>query len=1324
MTGTLYIPNVQTGNVDGTLGFDEVRTTAVTTWTTNNNLTADIWNSHIYAPELSKFVAVGDGVAATSPDGSIWTTQNITDNDWESVAWSPPLNKLAAVSTNGTNQITTSADGIGWESNYSVKTENAETLSFTTISDTSMDALSDKGIVWSAELGIFVVVGGNNSTGYSNDGGITWTSGLIPGSTDGYNDIVWATNYTGTGYNTTLGSGIFVALANGNNPGSTRIAYSGDGVNWTTISKLSFYNWSSIVYDSKFQRFICSAWGTPNVEYSPVNEITIGSWTSILAGESGSAAGIITLLYSPELQITVAIDRNGGYNQSGYSRNGGVNWTRSNNLPTAHTVRYGGYSSSLKRFVYVFSSSTTSQNAKIMYSDDGITFTLVQDVLPANKNWINPTWSSDLDIFMIKDMTSLVYVSKDGITWTSAVSNITTTSFSRNEWSPKYGRFVTVQDSGTKRISISQEQSFFNTLELNSICWSSKNSAFCAISNAGEPELSVSNAGTGYSDGLATITGGTGNNDMTVNLVTSSGSILYVILADNGTGYSIGDVLTVVKTGGSSGTITLTLFLGSGRRALTSSNGTTWYAGYTPFYDPIFNPPEDNSWNSVCWSEDLGMFVAVASTGTNRIMASSDGINWSLRTATVPVSRSWNSVTWSPELGIFVAVGGNAAESNPLVIYSSDSITWLSANASSANQTWNSVSWSPELGIFVAISEDGGSDRAMSSVDGITWISRPLGISGAWKSIAWSPELMQMNIISNGFSATSDNDFSAFVTDIDLGTRAVTTTNINGNDINVGQSSQNVNIGKYANTINIGTPLPTPAENAASISKVVNTSWITVSTVTTQGNVSWASITWSERLNKFFLISVNSNSYLSSVDGISWALNFLIFTTGRAILAAFGGLVAVGVQAGLVSFMSTSNDGINWNELTGSSNIVLNDVAASDLSIVAVGTSSVATAIHIITSLNATAATPGVIPGQTDGNWISVTYAHELGLFCVIGNTGAGIIFNCAISRDDGYNWTGIENFNYPANTWESIAWSSKLGMFCAVSSTATVNQVVQTSSDGYTWTVRDSVASGWKKIIWVSEMGLFIVNGGSTNIMTSPDGIIWTTSGAVLANNAWSGMAWSPSLKQLVAVSSSGTNRAAVSMPYIVNSPSEQIINIRGSTINFDTSEFSSMPNFMGSCCMRDERISGTDGGTAYADVWQIRYLNVISKYGNIDCELIPGIFGNTLPTQTNSFFILGPGNYYINISAPAFDINKHKIKLVDTTNNRDELIGTSEYALSNFKGSNRSFCEGFLTLSESTAFEVQHLCVLSKSNSGFGVATNDGLNEVYTQVHINKLF
>ena len=128
--------------------------------------------------------------------------------------------------------------------------------------------------------------------------------------------------------------------------------------------------------------------------------------------------------------------------------------------------------------------------------------------------------------------------------------------------------------------------------------------------------------------------------------------------------------------------------------------GITWNAN--TFTTRVTN---NNNWRNVVWAPELGLFVAVADSGTgNRVMTSPDGINWNTRTT--PVDNTWNSITWAPELGLFVAVATSGTGDR--VMTSPDGITWTS-RTSPVDNDWTSVCWSPKLGLFVAVAETGTS---------------------------------------------------------------------------------------------------------------------------------------------------------------------------------------------------------------------------------------------------------------------------------------------------------------------------------------------------------------------------------------------------------------------------------------------------------------------------------------------------------------------------------------------------------------------------------------------------------------------------------------
>jgi len=154
-------------------------------------------------------------------------------------------------------------------------------------------------------------------------------------------------------------------------------------------------------------------------------------------------------------------------------------------------------------------------------------------------------------------------------------------------------------------------------------------------------------------------------------------------------------------------------------RVMTSTDGITWTAR---------TAAEANLWQAVTFGN--GMFVAVASNGTNRVMTSTDGITWNAQATPTGTDSGWKSVTFGN--GMFVAVANAGA--NQRVMTSTDGMTWTPRSAAEGN-TWNSVTFGN--GVFVAVSED-GTNRVMTSTDGITWIPRGTGVvANGWNSVTF-----------------------------------------------------------------------------------------------------------------------------------------------------------------------------------------------------------------------------------------------------------------------------------------------------------------------------------------------------------------------------------------------------------------------------------------------------------------------------------------------------------------------------------------------------------------------------------------------------------
>lgn len=125
----------------------------------------------------------------------------------------------------------------------------------------------------------------------------------------------------------------------------------------------------------------------------------------------------------------------------------------------------------------------------------------------------------------------------------------------------------------------------------------------------------------------------------------------------------------------------------------------------------------DNSWRAVCWSPELSLFCAVASSGVgNRVMTSPDGITWTSRASAA--DNQWYSVCWSPELSLFCAVAISGAGNR--VMTSPDGVNWT-IRTSAADNSWYSVCWSPELSLFCAVANSGAGNRVMTNAPAATY---------------------------------------------------------------------------------------------------------------------------------------------------------------------------------------------------------------------------------------------------------------------------------------------------------------------------------------------------------------------------------------------------------------------------------------------------------------------------------------------------------------------------------------------------------------------------------------------------------------------------
>jgi hypothetical protein len=510
-----------------------------------------------------------------------------------------------------------------------------------------------------------------------------------------------------------------------------------------------------------------------------------------------------------------------------------------------------------------------------------------------------------------------------------------------------------------------------------------------------------------------------------------------------------------------------------------------------------------NQWNSICWSNRLNLFVAVSSSGTsNRVMTSSDSINWTLRTSAS--NNNWTSVCWSYDLTLFVAVASSGTGNR--VMTSPDGINWTSQNSSSDNN-WTSVCWSPELTLFVAVASSGTNNRVMTSPDGITWTSQTSASNNNWTSVCWS---QGQNIF---VAVASSGTGNRVMTSSDGITWTSRTSAADNNWTSV---CWGINTGLFIAVSNTGT------NNRV----MVSSNGINWRFYYSLPNNNWNSIIWCEELNVYVAIaSAGANNKIAfSSNGYNWISSSTTVDNGLSCIVWSPYLNIFSILTIQYSDLVNPTTILsNWNTSTPSTQLtkaIRSSIWISDLNLYII---SGATGL-LMTSSDGINWTTRTVP--VNNNWNSLEWSSSLQLLVAVSNSGTAS--NSIMTSPDGINWTS-RTAPYAYN-WVSVCWSSSLGMFAAVSASSADTNVFMTSTNGINWTARTGTSSTWSQIIWSSTLSLFVVvSSASPYIMTSSNGTSWTTR-TPSTSTTWKSIAWSPSLNLFVAVADSGTTRVMTS--------------------------------------------------------------------------------------------------------------------------------------------------------------------------------------------------
>jgi len=141
------------------------------------------------------------------------------------------------------------------------------------------------------------------------------------------------------------------------------------------------------------------------------------------------------------------------------------------------------------------------------------------------------------------------------------------------------------------------------------------------------------------------------------------------------------------------------------------------------------------------------------------------------------------------------------------------------------------------------------------------------------------------------------------------------------------------------------------------------------------------------------------------------------------------------------------------------------------------------------------------------------------------------------------------------------------------------------------------------------------------------------------------------------------------------------------------------------------DQKGEQDDGGTFTSGAWQTRDLNTEIA----DPDGIVSISSNQ--------FTLGAGTYLIEASAPGYRCNRHITRIQNITAGTTVQVGSVQYCNQTYNIYNRSIVLARVTITGSTAFEIQHRCQTAQPTNGFGTDSGiTGVPSIYTIVKIYK--
>jgi len=461
------------------------------------------------------------------------------------------------------------------------------------------------------------------------------------------------------------------------------------------------------------------------------------------------------------------------------------------------------------------------------------------------------------------------------------------------------------------------------------------------------------------------------------------------------------------------------------------------------------NPtPQGNRLNGVVYN-GTNQYVAVGDFGT--VMTSADSYTWV--NGTSGTTNALNDVIWNGTQ--YLAVGDFGT-----VLRSTDGLAWTASTAGNVFGTLSSVIWDGTQYVVV-----GSLGTVMTSVDGVTWTTQTSGTTSTLNDIIWSGT--QYVVVGSLGTVLTSADAITWVQQT-----SPLTSHLNG----VAWS---------------GSLFVIVGDSGATLSSADGVTWTSIAWTTFgyhMKNIWWDGTQFISNVGGQYFSSVDGNWGTASYNHENLAMN--------AIYAAAGSWISVG-DGGRIY---TSVDGITWTaRFSGMKDSVL---ALANNGNIALALGQQCNFMTSADGLNWDVYTSVM---TASSNCADVVWDSTNSQFVASASTYSGGTIGHMYTSPDAVNWTLISTTG-PTLSIQSMAHSPSAG-FVVVGSSDYVTGEIWSSADAITWT-KQTVPNKLNDVAWLNNQFIAVGNNGA--ILTSPDGMTWTTQAsgvaASLYNVAWNG--------------------------------------------------------------------------------------------------------------------------------------------------------------------------------------------------------------------------